>query len=710
MRQLDQILGIPDEDNPNGRFLHYFTLMKPLIEACIDASWSLPKMMPFEGNIRLLLPDLMEMVKSKPWLIIEYKPFPSWLRLDIDHVREYVCKLGITDNADFQAKDVLRILKSFEETGLPCLESFDLLRREIPQAYSTAHYLVQYLHWIYRVSMVLVMTADVTKLMPLSEEAKRPFVSVFSIYKVPNIVKDAVITFVGSINPDAVSPLSMFSTKEMRNSFLCEESEQWRECILDLMKEEISLLQLPSDIIGMIAEMSTGGENDICISVHHRLMMCVTFSAMNLMFKHSVWSYMKPIVYHTLLLKSLITMYGDDDPSLQTLFAEIQAMIGGAPLNRNAHPLLQRAVIMHEEKQRSLERIKERKEAHIKQVSDLRTFRGLPDELVGRVRYLTCDVAGGVSYDELHKELQLPDLENKQQQHVHFLTYVFALCGKTDWFPRKYQEFKKFVLGPLTKALECLKELKLEGLKKLKSFVDKIMILLNSVTDEDLQPLVDPILGEDGYLLFKSQMAQMAKISDQLKGRARVVDLHYLLKRLLEKVFDNDTLERVYADLQCPVGWIKALKERLGFPMAPGESNFIVALTFFNQERAGNAVRDHLHRILAFLNQRRSDLVRQCFSLNPNGIEPVKSMFYALIELDMRKNLSNQMDKWKVVGDEVDAVDAFFKSGSFDQLNQSIASLRVDVTSHTKFDVFYLVQLVLKGVFSAETALRAVVG
>lgn len=668
----------PDGDNPEGQYSAFFNLMKPLITACLTANWVPPDRLPFDhkNKIGLLLDPLLNAIRNKPYLIIESKPVPSWLRLDIGSVAQYLRKLGIADGNDYQASDVLRVLNALRGTGLPCLKSLERLVRHIPGK-NTAHYLVQYLRWIYRISMVLVTTADENALKPLSEDEKRPFVSTFGINRIPKDVLVALHDFVRSLYPNGTSPLTVtqLTAKKLRSFATDDVSAKWYDLILSIYTDSIEsslALTLPLDLVSHVVGMVVdAGFSDADLTWSENLGLYICTLVLPLMYNGRWWSVcLKSVIYPLFLLKAIVQIYASDYPELglKTLFEELEAhLFNNEPLT-NPNPLLQRAFDLKAEDAKAREDEQRRKDEHEEHKKTLLEFRVLSELITHVVYQETCN-DGEFSYWSQCMRLY----QNKNTTNpAHILTYLFALLG-VPYVPSSIKDFRDLVLLPLSTALKTLSEPP-ASILALKSVVKLMMHPDTKVTDEALRTLVDPILGHSVFELFEARMAK-ARALFSLRD-APVVDLHHLLKRLLEAVFDEDTIVSVYAALRDPSAhapahepkWVGALKEGLNseelldsnerFKTPP--PNFVLALSYFVEDAPGNGIRNHIESLVAYLgslNDRSLGFLVDQLNVTAEAVTNFVTVLKIFQRLDFRRNVSSSdwEDLVHIFGDEINA-------------------------------------------------------
>jgi len=578
-----------------------------LIVACMESDWCGPKCLQFTGNHALVkfMPILMTVLhKNKHVFEFGLMPLPKWLYGDLETALDI---LGVEEVK--QRKDVLAFLSYFKEIGIPPCDKMKMLqgnlKEESKKKGSMTEVEIQYMYWIHFLCTKLVMASTLLELKPLTEEEKAVYVPVTSVQSLPEKVKASLLEFLQKLygwSRTSSVPYMQASNAIRRQVTGCRLNKNIQlvhEDSLKSLRKELAILpdDLVNEIVGnyephWMEDLQTLREalmTELCQSVWRRVWyVYMPHLEHHLPVDWDYWKYhdasCQSQVRDLFLLGVYITHLFDGDEKLMEMHQMLRDYVTGSPLpsGKELHPILFKAL-----KKASLYRedaiiLRKNKEKQMKRREERKAYLCLSPTLIEWVKALS-ENDGRFSFVTL---LQAMEQNSTTNSMVHNLTFVFAVCTE-----EVISGFKEAVLEPLHKVLEVLvNDTSIpDTIRTLKLVVEvmmefKMMTSLENQMDylkEVLRFLVNHLTS---YQEFISMMKDLRALQGELHhedlylDKVAKVDLMVLMKRLLEKVFDRETLEKVVRYLRT-VDVVSAMVSSAANAIATGTSSSKVELS-----------------------------------------------------------------------------------------------------------------------------------
>jgi hypothetical protein len=562
-----------------------------LIVACMESDWCGPKCLQFTGNHALVghLDTLNKVLHEFKYTFdIGLNPLPKWLLSSVK-LEEGLNKMCIWEAK--QRKDILSFLSYFKEIGIPPCDKMKMLQVPLKEeskrkgSKTMSEVEIQYMYWILFLCERLVMAPSLSELKPLTEDEKAVYVPVTPVQSLPKEVKASLLEFIQKLYRwrNSSSFHYMVPATKIRalvfGSIKNEQIKSVHENTVNSIRLELALLpdDLVNEIVGNyephwmedLESLREALMTELCQSVWRR----VWYVYMPHLQRHlpEDWDYRKchdascqSQVRDLFLLGVFITHLFDGDEEESANLMEMHKMlrdyVTGAPLPSNEllHPILREALKKASLYRDDAKKLRLRKKEQFRRREERKRYLCLSGTLIEWVEGLS-ENDGRFSFVTLLEAMERSSTTNSM---VHNLTFVFAVCTEVN-----ISGFKEAVLEPLHKVLEVLvNDTSMpERIRTLKLVVEVMMNMKMTTSLENqeaslkevLRFLVNHLMGSDlSWYYYVSMMKDLRALQGELHhedlylDKVAKVDLMVLMKRLLEKVFDRETLVKVITYLR----------------------------------------------------------------------------------------------------------------------------------------------------------------
>ena len=561
-----------------------------LIVGCINSDWSGPKCLHFTGNHALVghLDTLNKVLHEFKYTFdIGLNPLPKWLLSSVK-LEEGLNKMCIWEAK--QREDIRAFLSYFKEVGIPPCDKIKMLQVPLKEeskrkgSKTMTEVEIQYMYWIHFLCERLVMAPSLLELKPLTEDEKAVYVPVTSVQSLPEKVKASLLEFMQKLygwSRTSSVPYMQASNairRQVTGCMLNKNIKSVHENTVNSLRRELAYL--PDDVLDEIVgnyephwmedleSLREALMTELCQSVWRR----VWYVIMPHLQRHlpEDWDYRKchdascqSQVRDLFLLGVFITHLFDGDEEESANLMEMHKMlrdyVTGAPLpSDKLHPILREALKKASLYRDDAKKLRKKKNEQRRRREERKRYLCLSGTLIEWVEGLS-ENDGRFSFVTLLEAMERSSTTNSM---VHNLTFVFAVCTEVN-----ISGFKEAVLEPLHKVLEVLvNDTSMpERIRTLKLVVEVMMNMKMTTSLENqeaslkevLRFLVNHLMGSDlSWYYYVSMMKDLRALQGELHhedlylDKVAKVDLMVLMKRLLEKVFDRETLEKVVTYLR----------------------------------------------------------------------------------------------------------------------------------------------------------------